>query len=314
MDKVLVTGGAGFIGSNIVGALVERGYYVKAYDNLVTGKLENIREFMKNENFTFVQGDILEYKKLINEMNGVDYVLHQAALPSVSRSVLDPATTDRINVGGTINVLLAAKEVGVKKVVIASSSSVYGNTSKLPKQETMLYNPLSPYAVSKVATELYAEVFSKLYDVSTVCLRYFNVYGPKQDPTGEYAAVVPKFIMSALKGEPLTIYGDGNQTRDFTFVEDVVQANILAMKSDAEGNYNIAYGKSVSIQELAEKIIKLTFSKSKIIYLDPRPGDIRHSLADISKAMRDLGYSPRYDLNSGLIKTIEWFNKMICKS
>jgi len=314
VDKVLVTGGAGFIGSNIVGALVERGYYVTAYDNLVTGKLENIREFMKNENFTFVQGDVLEYKKLINEMNGVDYVLHQAALPSVSRSVLDPATTDRINVGGTINVLLAAKEVGVKKVVIASSSSVYGNTPKLPKQETMLYNPLSPYAVSKVATELYAEVFSKLYDVSTVCLRYFNVYGPKQDPTGEYAAVVPKFIMSALKGEPLTIYGDGSQTRDFTFVEDVVQANILAMKSDAEGNYNIAYGKSVSIQELAEKIIKLTFSKSKIIYLDPRPGDIRHSLADISKAMRDLGYSPRYDLNSGLIKTIEWFNKMICKS
>lgn len=310
MSKVFVTGGAGFIGSNIVEALLRQGYDVVAYDNLITGKKENISEFEGNENFRFVEGDILEYDKLLKEMTGASYVLHQAALPSVARSVADPATTNRINVEGTINVLLAAKEAGVEKVVIASSSSIYGDTPELPKREDMPYNPLSPYAVTKVTKELYANVFSELYDISTICLRYFNVYGPKQDPKSEYAAVIPKFITSALEGKPLTIYGDGRQTRDFTFVEDVVQANLLAMKSSAEGNYNIACGRNISIRELAEKILKLTSSNSQIIHMEPRPGDVRHSLADINKAKKELGYNPKYNLDEGLVKTIEWFQEV----
>jgi dTDP-glucose 4,6-dehydratase len=310
VSKVFVTGGAGFIGSNIVEALLRQGYEVVAYDNLITGKKENISEFEENENFRFVEGDILEYDKLLKEMTGASYVLHQAALPSVARSVVDPATTNRINVEGTINVLLAAKEVGVEKVVIASSSSIYGDTPELPKREDMPYNPLSPYAVTKVTKELYANVFSELYDISTICLRYFNVYGPKQDPKSEYAAVIPKFITSALEGKPLTIYGDGRQTRDFTFVEDVVQANLLAMKSSVEGNYNIACGRNISIRELAERILKLTSSSSEIIHVEPRPGDVRHSLADISKAKKELGYKPKYNLDEGLVKTIEWFQEV----
>lgn len=309
VDRILVTGGAGFIGSNIVGALLKEGYQVVAYDNLITGKRVNISEFEGNENFRFVKGDILYYHKLSREIAGSKYVLHQAALPSVARSVADPVTTNRINVEGTLNVLLAARETSVEKVVIASSSSIYGDTPELPKREDMPYNPLSPYAVSKVSEELYSEVFNQLYDISTICLRYFNVYGPKQDSKSEYAAVIPKFITSALEGRPLTIYGDGEQTRDFTFIEDVIQANLLAMSSDNEGSFNIAYGENISINELAEKVIELTSSSSEIIHVEPRAGDVRHSLADITKAKKELGYEPKYSLDEGLAKTIEWFRK-----
>ena len=306
MSKVLVTGGAGFIGSNLVKTLIRRGYEVIAYDNLITGKMDNIVELYGRDMFRFVKGDILDYHKLVSEMSGVRYVLHQAALPSVARSVSDPVVANRINVEGTINVLLAAHRCSVEKVVIASSSSVYGDTPELPKREDMPYSPLSPYAVTKVATELYAEVFRDLYDMPTVCLRYFNVYGPKQDPKSEYAAVIPKFISAAIRGEPLIIYGDGMQTRDFTFVEDVVNANILAMERSTVGNYNIARGERISIRELADVILDLTSSSSEIIHVKPRPGDIRHSLADITKAKTELGFHPKYDLKSGLIKTIEW--------
>jgi len=306
VSKVLVTGGAGFIGSNLVKTLIRRGYEVIAYDNLITGKMDNIVELYGRDMFRFVKGDILDYHKLVSEMSGVRYVLHQAALPSVARSVSDPVVANRINVEGTINVLLAAHRCSVEKVVIASSSSVYGDTPELPKREDMPYSPLSPYAVTKVATELYAEVFRDLYDMPTVCLRYFNVYGPKQDPKSEYAAVIPKFISAAIRGEPLIIYGDGMQTRDFTFVEDVVNANILAMERSTVGNYNIARGERISIRELADVILDLTSSSSEIIHVKPRPGDIRHSLADITKAKTELGFHPKYDLKSGLIKTIEW--------
>lgn len=302
MDKVFVTGGAGFIGSNIVGALLREGYEVVAYDNLITGKRANISEFEGNRNFRFVEGDILEYDKLLKEMTGARYVLHQAALSSVLRSVTDTVTMNKINVEGTINVLLAAKDAGVEKVVIASSSSVYGDTPELPKHEEMPCNPLSPYAVSKISGELYSKVFRELYDVSTVCLRYFNVYGPKQN-----TAVIPKFIISALEGRSLTVYGDGEQTRDFIFVEDVIQANLLAMKSDCEGCFNIAYGENVSINELAKKIIELTSSSSEIIHVEPRAWDVRHSLGDIAKAKKELGFKPMFRLEEGLKRTIKFF-------
>jgi UDP-glucose 4-epimerase len=308
MEKVLITGGAGFIGSNLVGALLKEGYEVVVYDNLITGKKVNIAEFEDNKKFHFVKGDILDYRKLFQEVAKAKYVLHQAALPSVARSLTDPLTTDKINVEGALNVLLAARKANVEKVVIASSSSIYGDTPQLPKREDMPYNPLSPYAVSKTSEELYCRVFSELYGLSTICLRYFNVYGPRQDPRSEYAAVIPKFIVSALEGKPLTIYGDGEQTRDFTFVEDVVQANLLAMEG-GEGSFNIAYGRSVSINKLAEKIIELTSSSSEIIHVEPRPGDVRHSLADITRARKELGFKPRFSLEEGLKKTIEWFKR-----
>ncbi|GCC11294.1 UDP-glucose 4-epimerase [archaeon] len=310
-DKVLITGGAGFIGSNLAGSLLEQGYGVLAYDNLLTGKRENLLEYESNENFTFVEGDILDFKKLSEKIADAKYVLHQAALPSVARSVKDPRTTNRVNIEGTLNVLTAAKDGGVKRVVLASSSSVYGDTPELPKREDMPYNPLSPYAVTKVTKELYSGVFSQLYEFPVACLRYFNVYGPKQDPKSEYAAVIPKFITSALNDEPLTIEGDGLQTRDFTYIEDVVQANIKAMKGHAAGNFNIAYGENISIKGLAEKIVTLISSSSEIVHKAPRPGDVRDSLADITEAQRELGYNPEYNLNMGLEKTIEWFRNRI---
>ncbi len=303
MDKVLITGGAGFIGSNLTGSLLKQGYGVVAYDNLLTGKRENLLEYESNENFTF--------EKLSEEIADAKYVLHQAALPSVARSVKDPRRTNRVNIEGTLNVLTAAKDGSAKRVVLASSSSVYGDTPELPKREDMTYNPLSPYAVTKVTKELYSGVFSQLYKFPVACLRYFNVYGPKQDPKSEYAAVIPKFITSALKDEPLTIEGDGLQTRDFTYIEDVVQANIKAMKGHTAGNFNIAYGENISIKGLAEKIVTLISSSSEIVHKAPRPGDIRDSLADITKAKSELGYNPEYSLDMGLKKTIEWFRNRI---
>jgi len=214
-----------------------------------------------------------------------------------------------VNIEGTLNVLTAAKDAGVEKVVVASSSSVYGDTPELPKREDMPYNPLSPYAVSKVTKELYSRVFGQLYDLPVACLRYFNVYGPNQDPKSEYAAVIPKFVTSALLGKPLTVNGDGLQTRDFTYIEDVVQANLLAMKGNSTGNFNIAYGENISIKELAGKIIALASSTSEIVHVAPRPGDIRDSLADIQKAREMLGYDPEFNLDRGLKMTIEYFKK-----
>ena len=306
--KVLVTGGAGFIGSNLTEELAKTNEVI-IIDNLSTGRIENIKELINKSNVKFIEGSITDLKLLKETFKDVDYVFHQAAIPSVPRSVKNPIATNEANVNGTLNVLIAAKEYGVKKVIYASSSSVYGDTPILPKKEEMKPNPLSPYAVSKLAGEYYCKVFSVVYGLKTVCLRYFNVYGHKQDPNSEYAAVIPKFITRVIQNKSPIIYGDGKQTRDFTFVKDVVQANILATKSNAEGVFNIAGGKRISINDLAKKIMDIIVVKIDPIYDKPRPGDVRDSLADIEKAEKELGYKPEYDLEKGLKETIKWYQK-----
>lgn len=309
---LLVTGCAGFIGSNIVGRLLSDGHFVVGVDNFDTGYKENIEEFFENENFKFIEGDIrdLDLLDAVIKDYKIKQISHQAARGSVPKSVEAPVKTNSINIDGTLNVLFAAKENNVEKVVVAISSSIYGDTPDLPKKESMPYNPKSPYAITKVAKDLYCRNFYELYGLKTIGLRYFNVYGYKQDPSGPYAAVIPKFILSALRNKPIEIYGDGNQTRDFTFVKDVVDANILALEKNVGGiSVNIAYGNSITINQLAEKIKKLTNSKSKIIHTAIRKGDIRHSLADITLAKKYLGYNPKFNLDEGLKETVDWFTK-----
>ena len=307
MSKVLVTGGAGFIGSNLAEELVKGDNEVIVLDNLSTGRVENIRDLIDKDNVKFVKGDITDLNLLKETFEDVDCIFHQAAIPSVLRSVENPLATNEANIKGTLNVLIAARDCGVKKVTCASSSSVYGDTPELPKREDMKPNPLSPYAVSKLAGEYYCKVFSDAYGLKTVCLRYFNVYGPKQDPASEYAAVIPKFITMALNNQPPIIFGDGEQTRDFTFVKDVGKANILSMRKNVEGVFNIACGQRISINELAAKIIEIVGVKLKPIHDKPMPGDIRHSLADISLAKDNIGYEPDYSFEKGLEAAIRWF-------
>lgn len=309
-SRVLVTGGAGFIGSALVENLLSLNYEVIVLDTLETGKLENVKEF-KDREFRLIKGSILNIEILRDALKGVKHVFHQAALPSVARSVRDPVKTDEINVAGTLNVLKASLDAGVEKVIFASSSSVYGDTPELPKKESMSCNPKSPYAVTKVIGEHYARVFYEIYGLKTVCLRYFNVYGPRQDPQSEYAAVIPRFIYFALESKDLPIFGNGKQTRDFTFIGDVVEANLLAMeKEKANGKVlNIAFGRNTTIEELAKTIIELTDSSSSIVYKEPRPGDVKDSLADIFLAEEFLGYYPKYSLKDGLEKTLEWFKR-----
>lgn len=316
--KVLVTGGAGFIGSNLAERLVLEGHQVTVYDDLSTGRIENLQGLSSHPNFTFVKGTILDREHLANLIreHGIEFISHQAARPSVARSVEDPLATNEVNVTGTLYVLKAAVDHGVKKVVAAISSSVYGDTPELPKRETMPYNPQSPYAVSKVTKELYLKVFHDVYGLNTVGLRYFNVYGRKQDPKSDYAAVIPKFITAALKGEDLSIEGDGEQTRDFTYIDDVVDANMAGFIHDkaAGRSFNIAYGDRISILELARKVIEITNSKSKITFKPKRKGDIRHSLADISYAEKFLKYRPKFDLKQGLVHTISWYREVFSGS
>ena len=307
--KVVVTGGCGFIGSNIAEELIKK-HYVVVIDDLSTGRIENIQSLQDKENFEFVRGNITDLGLLKQIFEDVDCIFHQAAIPSVQRSVENPLDTNEANIKGTLNVLIAARDCGVKKVVYASSSSVYGDTPELPKKENMKPNPQSPYAVSKLTGEYYCKVFSDIYGIKTICLRYFNVYGPKQDPTSEYAAVIPRFINRVLNNQPPIIFGDGNQTRDFTFVKDVVKANILAMEKNVEGVFNIAYGQQISINELANKIMEIVGVKLNPVYDKPRPGDIRNSLADISLAKQKLGYMPEYSLEKGLEVTIRWFSTL----
>ncbi|UCE05320.1 MAG: SDR family oxidoreductase [bacterium] len=318
MASYLVTGGAGFIGSNIVEELLRQGEKVRILDNFSTGKRENIAQikrtlYKENKSKTFekletVEGDVRSYHIVRDAVAGVDFILHQAALPSVPRSVKDPLTTNEVNVVGTLNILNAAKEARICRIVYASSSSIYGDLEILPKTEDMLPKPLSPYAVSKLAGEKYCQVFSWLYDLETVVLRYFNVFGPRQDPTSQYSAVIPKFITLIKEGQAPTIYGNGEQSRDFTYVSNVVQANLLACKKGLEelsGEvFNIAYGKRVSINELVISINKLLNTKIEPHYADPRPGDIRHSMANIGKARQFLGYEPEVDFYEGLKKII----------
>jgi len=315
--NVLVTGCAGFIGSNLCEALVKKGWNVVGIDNLMTGYRKNIEHLEKHKRFQFIWADVRNYEqinKIIKE-NKIKYITHQAARGSVPKSVEDPILTNDINVGGTLNILWAAKQNKAQRVVCAISSAVYGDTPTLPKIETMPYAPLSPYAVTKVTKEVYLEVFFELYGLKTIGLRYFNVYGRRQDPNGDYAAVIPRWITKAFNNEKLPINGDGKQTRDFTYIDDVIQANIKGLecqnrKAFGKG-FNIGYSDHVDIKTLAENIIEATNSKSKIVYGEPRKGDIQDSYADINLAKELLGYQPRTSLKNGLKKTIEWYKDNI---
>lgn len=304
--RVLVTGGAGFIGSNLVWALHETNDVV-VVDNLSTGRLSNIQPLVDSGKVEFVMGSVTDLQSMKKICTGVEVVFHLAAIPSVPRSVRDPLTSNEANVTGTLTTLLASKDAGVNSFVAASSSSVYGNQERLPKSEDMNVSPISPYAVQKVAGEFYCLVFADVYGMKTTSLRYFNVFGPRQDPESDYAAVIPRFISRAISGRPLTIYGDGTQTRDFTYVKDVVSANMLASEKHTGGRFNIASGSRISVNELAETILSLTGSESDIEHVEPRPGDINHSLADIGRARDELGYIPEYQLKDGLSETVEFF-------
>jgi UDP-glucose 4-epimerase len=271
--------------------------------------MENIQPFLKKKNVTFVQGSITDLSVLEKIFEGADGIFHEGAIASVPRSVANPLATNEANVTGTLNVLIAARDCGVRKVLFASSSSVYGNTPTLPKREDMIPNPLSPYAVSKLSGEHYLKVFSEVFGINTLSLRYFNVFGPRQDPKSEYAAVIPRFITKILRQESPTIYGDGGQTRDFTYVKDVVQANIRAMESDSQGVFNVAYCKRIDLNELATLIMEITGITVPLKYEPPRTGDVRDSLADIKRAQEAFGYAPEYTVKTGLMETIAWYQK-----
>ena len=317
MSLYLVTGGAGFIGSNIVEELLRRNQKVRILDNFSTGKRENItrvKEILESENINnlekleVVEGDIRSYHIVREAIEGVDFILHQAALPSVPRSVKDPLTSNEVNVVGTLNILNAAKEIKVKRIVYASSSSVYGDLEVLPKTEDMLPKPLSPYAVSKLAAEKYCQVFTNLYGLETIVLRYFNVFGPRQDPNSQYSAVIPKFIKMIKEGTSPTVFGDGEQSRDFTYVRNVVDANLLACKKNTEelsGEvFNAAFGKRITINELVNSINDILKTNTKPNYTDPRPGDVKHSLSNIGKIRQLLDYEPEVDFFEGLKRVI----------
>lgn len=305
----LVTGGAGFIGSNIVRRLLAEGKKVRILDNFATGRRENLAHLDEAE---LVEGSLTVMDDLKRALDGVEFVLHQGAIPSVPCSVADPLRTNEANVTGTLNLLTAAKEAGVKKVVLAASSSAYGDTAVLPKVESMPGNPLSPYAVSKLAGELYARVFALIYDLPAVCLRYFNVFGPHQDPGSEYAAVVPKFIKLMLKGKRPVIYGDGEQSRDFTYVDNAVEANLLACRSDKAGQgevINIACGERYSLNDLVNYLNEILDTDIEPVYDRPRPGDVKHSLADITRAREMLGYEVKVNFREGLQRTVDWYRE-----
>jgi len=308
--KVVVTGGSGFIGSNLTQELSKENQ-VTVVDNLSTGYLENIQNLINSGDIIFVKGSITDMDLLQKLFEDVDYIFHQAAIPSVPRSVKDPISSNYTNVNGTLNVLVAARDNNVKKLVYASSSSAYGDTPVLPKSENMKPCPLSPYAISKLTAEYYCQVFSDVYNLATASLRYFNVFGPRQDPSSEYAAVVPKFIGSILNDKSPIVYGDGEQTRDFTFVDDVVNANILAAESKSTGVFNSAGGKRIPINELAGLIMELLDKDLDITHIEPQPGDIKHSLADISKAKEQIKYIPKFNLKDGLKETVKWFQQVM---
>ncbi|MGZ4892191.1 MAG: SDR family oxidoreductase, partial [Halobacteriota archaeon] len=301
--RVVITGGLGFIGSHLVDALVA-GNEIKIIDNLATGRVANIAHLSDAELTVLRRG--VEEGDLREEFEGYDYVFHQAALPSVPRSIKDPVATNEANVTGTLKVLRAAAASGVKKVVYASSSSVYGDTPTLPKREDMPVHPLSPYAVTKATGEQYCAVFKRLYGLQTVALRYFNVFGPRQDPQSQYAAVIPKFIGAILNDESPVVYGDGLQSRDFTFVKHVVDANIRACASNKSGIFNIACGRGVTLNQLIALINDIVGKDVKPTYVEARPGDVKHSLADIGRA-RAFGYKPEGDFERELAETIRWF-------
>jgi len=311
MSRVLVTGGAGFIGSNLTEVLLHKGHFVRVLDDFSTGKRENLIFDQEYPPLEIIEGDIRDLRTCQKTMKGIDYVFHQAALPSVQRSIEDPESSNAVNVGGTLNILLAAREERVKRVTYASSSSIYGDTPTLPKHEEMPSDPLSPYALQKYIGEQYCRLFCKLYGLDTISLRYFNIFGPKQDPNSIYSAVIPRFIDALLRGRPPIIFGDGEQSRDFTYIENVVQANLLAMSAEhLHGEaVNIACGKRTSLNQLLSVMKGILGSKLSPIYQEPRQGDVRHSLAEINKAKQILNYEPKVGIEVGLGKTVEFFRK-----
>ncbi len=308
--KYLVTGGSGFIGSNIAHELVKRGEDVRVIDNFSTGNKVNISEI--ENKIELIDGDIRDFWTVQQAVTDVDYVLHQAALPSVPRSISNPLTSNSVNIDGTLNLLEASKSAGVKRFVMASSSSVYGDTPELPKHEDMPTDPLSPYAVTKLANEKYCKVFYELYGLETVCLRYFNIFGPRQDPKSEYAAVIPRFITALLNGRQPVVYGDGEQSRDFTFVSNAVDANLLATTAAIKPGryYNIACGAQYTLNDLLDMLREIIGTDIEAKYTPPHPGDIKHSFADITRARKELGFNPKVDFKAGLKKTVEWFAKL----
>jgi UDP-N-acetylglucosamine 4-epimerase len=313
-SSFLITGGAGFIGSNIVEYLLKFGAKkVRVLDNFSTGLYSNIELFKNNATFELIEGDIRNLEICRKSVEGIDYVSHQAALGSVPRSINDPITTNDVNINGFLNMLVAARDANVKRFIYAASSSTYGDHPALPKVEDQIGNPLSPYAVTKYVNELYAAVFSKTYDFHTIGLRYFNVFGPRQNPNGAYAAVIPKFILSALQSEIPIINGDGETSRDFTFVENAVQANIRAFlikNIECHEVINIACGERTTLNNLWNIITKLIEIKLSPIYQIERKGDVKHSLAEISKAEKLIGYKPAISVNEGLRKAVEWYRRI----
>ena len=310
MDSYLVTGGAGFIGSNIAAELLRRGKRVRVLDNFSTGRRGNIALFRAE--IDVVEGDLRDLETVSHAVEGVDYVLHQGALPSVQRSIDAPLETHAANATGTLNLLIAARDASVRRVVYASSSSIYGDSPTLPKQEDMLLAPKSPYAVSKMAGEQYCRAFSDVFDLETVCLRYFNVFGPRQDPNSQYSAVIPIFINAMLEGRSPTIYGDGRQSRDFTYVANVVEANLLAATAPPEAAgrvFNVACGERYTLLDLVAVLNDILDTDIKPTYTAPRPGDVRHSLADISAARDTLDYEPQVSFHEGLGRTVAWYRE-----
>ena len=311
MTRALVTGGGGFIGSHLAEALLKKGHGVRILDDFSTGKRENLTFRNHTPSLDIVEGDIRDLVLCQKAMEGVDYVFHQAALPSVQRSVEDPLGSNAVNVGGTLNVLLAARDAKVKRVMYASSSSIYGDTPTLPKKEDMSPTPLSPYALQKYTGEQYCRLFSQLYGLETVSLRYFNVFGPRQDPNSVYSAVIPRFIEALLHRRSPIVYGDGEQSRDFTYIDNVVQANVLAMSAQRlQGEIvNIACGQRISLNQLLGFLKQFIPSERPAVYEEARPGDVRHSLADISKAKDCLRFEPIASIETGLKRTVNFFRK-----
>ncbi len=314
---ILVTGGAGFIGSNLCHALLANGNRVTCLDNFATGKRENIAPFTEHSKFTLIEGDIRNLSDCQKACDGVDYVLHQAALGSVPRSINDPVTSNDVNVSGFLNMLVAARDAKVKRFIYAASSSTYGDSTNMPKVEDIIGKPLSPYAITKYVNELYADVFSKTYQIETIGLRYFNVFGRKQDPNGAYAAVIPKFVMQLMKHESPVINGDGSFSRDFTYIDNVIQMNVRAMVSNNQNAintvYNTAYGERTDLNELTELLKEYLgeydpkIKNVKNIYGPTRAGDVPHSLASVDKAKELLNYDPQFDIKTGLKEAVNWY-------
>jgi UDP-glucose 4-epimerase len=311
MSKVLVTGGAGFIGSNLTEALLKMGHQVRVFDNFSTGKKGNLIFDGAYPFLEVVEGDVCDFTVCQKAMEGIEYAFHQAALPSVQRSVEDPMASNAVNTGGTLNLLVSARDAGVRRVIYAASSSAYGDTPTLPKKEEMVPTPLSPYALQKFVGEEYCRLFFQLYGLETISLRYFNIFGPKQDPNSIYSAVIPRFIDALVSGRAPIIYGDGEQSRDFTYIDNVVHANLLAMNIERTHGevVNVACGRRVSLNQLVKILQDIIGTHVPSLYEEPRKGDVRHSLADIKRGKAILNYEPRVGIEEGLRRTVEFFQK-----